>query len=151
VVDGVSDAIRAEMAAAHIRVRAWLDNGGHEQIAAEVARIARKKEELRRAAAVAGQTLHDMTPAERLEAELRARFPNIPRWRLFDGEPDLGTPYIADCRTFDVPETIQACIRNAMPGMVAITLSTRGGPAMIAAAEKAAAERGAVVVWWEGP
>lgn len=70
---------------------------------------------------------------------------------FFDPPPTDGSPWIGDCRSFDIPQTIVGCIRNAAPGMVAITLSRLGGPVMVAAAEKAAAERGACVLWWTGP
>ena len=69
-------------------------------------------------------------------------------WRGFF-EPIPDGPFIADVRTFDIPGTIAACIRNAAPGMVGVTLSRRGGPAMIAAAEEAARERGISITWIE--
>ena len=78
-----------------------------------------------------------------------AAFPGVPRWRGWLNKPT--GEYIADCRTFDIPETMAACIRNAMPGLVAITLSRQGGSAMIEAVEKAAMERGITVLWWDGP
>ena len=71
-------------------------------------------------------------------------------WRGFF-EPFPGAPYIADCRTFDIPETVAGCIEGAAPGMVAITLSRRGGAEMIRQAEIAARARGASVLWWDGP
>lgn len=75
----------------------------------------------------------------------------LKRVRIWQSPPEDGTPWLADIRTFDIPETISACIRNAAPGLVAITLSRRGGRQMIDAAEAAAAERGIRVIWWRGP
>lgn len=60
-------------------------------------------------------------------------------------------PWVADVRSFDIPETVAACIRNCAPGCVAISLSRLGGQAMIDAAEAAAAERGICILWWTGP
>lgn len=74
----------------------------------------------------------------------------IPRIRLCDSIPKSG-PWIADCRTYDIPETIAAGIRNAGPGIVAITLSRRGGMKMYEAAEAAARARGIRILWWTGP
>ena len=70
-------------------------------------------------------------------------------WRGF--EPFPGAPYIADVHSFDVPETMVACIRNAAPGLVAITASRFGGAKMIAAMEAAAADRGISILWFNGP
>lgn len=70
---------------------------------------------------------------------------------FFDTVPEDGSPYIADIRTFDVPETIAACIRNAASGLAAITFSTMGGQEMVRRAEEAASRRGATVIWWRGP
>jgi orotidine-5'-phosphate decarboxylase len=67
------------------------------------------------------------------------------------GIPADGLPWICDCRTYDIPATIAHCIRNAAPGLVAITLSMMGGKQMIEVAEQAAAERGIRVLWWFGP
>lgn len=85
------------------------------------------------------------------------RFPMVRLWRCWDDEPPLnGEPYICDIRTMDIQNTIVSAIRNAMPGMVAITLAHRVG-AMIApssyinAAQAAAKTRGAEVLWWDGP
>lgn len=68
-------------------------------------------------------------------------------WRFFDPEPT--GPYIADILTFDIPETIAACIRNAKPGLVAVRLSRRGGARMVEAATVAARDRGVAIEWTE--
>lgn len=70
---------------------------------------------------------------------------------FFDPLPQNGSPYLADCRSFDIPETIAAMITQASPGLVAVTLSRRGGPKMMDAAENAASSRGAKILWWNGP
>ena len=67
------------------------------------------------------------------------------------GAPKDGQPWIADWRSYDVPETVAAGIRNAAPGLVAVTLSMLGGRKMIEAAELAARERGIRILWWFGP
>jgi orotidine-5'-phosphate decarboxylase len=64
--------------------------------------------------------------------------------------PPSNGPWVADCKTFDIPETVAACIRNAASGMVAISLCRRGGSRMIEVAEAAAAERGIRILWWNG-
>lgn len=71
------------------------------------------------------------------------------RWRgeFFDGPLAPGTPYVADVHSFDVPETIARCIKNAQAGLVAVLLVDKGGRAMREAAEGAAAARGACVIW----
>lgn len=56
-------------------------------------------------------------------------------------------PFVADVHSFDVPATIAACIRNAVPRCAAIVLVDRGGPVMRAEAEKAAGERGMQILW----
>lgn len=68
-----------------------------------------------------------------------------------DGAPTDGSPWLCDWRSYDIPETVAWAIRNAAPGLVAITLSLIGGKQMIEAAEQAAAERGVRVLWWFGP
>ena len=68
-----------------------------------------------------------------------------------DAIPRDGSLWLLDIRTFDIPNTIEACIRNAALGLVAITLSRRGGRQMIDAAERAACARGARILWWDGP
>lgn len=65
--------------------------------------------------------------------------------------PSDGRPWVADVRTFDIPETIEACIRNVAPGCVAMSLSRLGGPTMIEVAERAAKARGIRILWWIGP
>jgi hypothetical protein len=71
--------------------------------------------------------------------------------RTWDDPPTDGSPWVADLRTFDIPVTIARCIAGAPAGLIAVTLSSRGGPQMIIAADCAARARGAVVLWWEGP
>lgn len=75
-------------------------------------------------------------------------FRRVKPWTMI---PTDGRPWVADLRTFDIPETIAACIRNAAPGCVAISLSRLGGWTMVNAAEAAARERGIRVLWWIGP
>jgi hypothetical protein len=62
--------------------------------------------------------------------------------------PTDGSPWVGDCRSFDIPNTIAAMINNAAPGLIAVTLSPRGGAAMIKAAEHAARKRGIRILWW---
>ena len=71
----------------------------------------------------------------------------VPRWRPFRGKPMPTGPFVGDCRSFDVPNTIVAMIRNAAPNCVAITLRPYGGAEMIASAERAARQRGMRVLW----
>lgn len=83
-----------------------------------------------------------------------ANFPGIPLWKIFhmEGEhPRNGESYIADWRSYDIENTMLAGIKNARPGMLAITLCDRIKPVCGESLEKAAAERGAVVLWWSGP
>jgi orotidine-5'-phosphate decarboxylase len=61
--------------------------------------------------------------------------------------PDDGSPWVADVRTFDIPETVAAMIRNAAPGLVAVTLGTGGGIQMMVVAERAARRRNVRVLW----
>jgi hypothetical protein len=61
----------------------------------------------------------------------------IQRWKPWRGEMPTG-PFIGDCRSYDIPETIAAMIRNAAPNCVAVTLRALGGERMTAAAERAA-------------
>lgn len=65
--------------------------------------------------------------------------------------PTDGQPWVADWRSYDIPETVTQGILHAAPGCVAISLSMLGGPKMIRAAEAAAATRGIRVLWWFGP
>jgi len=58
-----------------------------------------------------------------------------------------GEPYILDCRNIDIAHTIRMMVRNAPPGMVAVTIRPEGGGIMIAAAEREARHRGAHVIW----
>jgi orotidine-5'-phosphate decarboxylase len=62
--------------------------------------------------------------------------------------PTDGTPWVADCRSFDIPNTIVGMINNAAPGLVAVTLSPKGGPKMIKMAEHAARKRNIRILWW---
>lgn len=62
--------------------------------------------------------------------------------------PTDGSPYVIDCRTFDISETVCAMIRNAAPGLVAVTLSPRGGPAWIKLIERCARKRNVRILWW---
>lgn len=85
------------------------------------------------------------------------RYPMVRLWRCWADEPPLnGEAYIADIRTMDIVNTIVGAIRNAMPGLVAITLAHRVGP-MIAPAsyinivQAEARKRNAEVLWWDGP
>jgi hypothetical protein len=72
-------------------------------------------------------------------------------WRPPEPQPPKGEPYVAMIKSFDIPATIAACIRNAAPGIVAIALCRRGGREMIEAATKAAEKRKIRVIWWNGP
>ena len=71
----------------------------------------------------------------------------IPRWRPFMGKAFPTGPFVADARTFDIPETIAAMIRNAAPNCVAVTLRPYGGDRMTQAAESAARRRGVRILW----
>jgi len=67
--------------------------------------------------------------------------------------PDDGSPWIADVRSFDVPKTISGLIEAAseQKGCIAVTLSRRGGKAMIDMAQETAARCGIKIIWWNGP
>lgn len=67
------------------------------------------------------------------------------------GAPQDGRPWICDWRSYDITETVCAAIRNAAPGLVAISLSMMGGRDMINGAETAARDRGIRILWWFGP
>lgn len=69
------------------------------------------------------------------------------RQAKLESPPDDGSPWVADVRTFDIPETISALIRNAAPGLVAVTLGTGGGIPMMIAAERAARKRDIRILW----
>lgn len=74
---------------------------------------------------------------------------DLPRWRgPLDPNPfPASEPWIADVHSFDLPNTIAMCVRNVPAGCVAVVLVDRGGPAMRAAAEQAALERGVKILW----
>lgn len=57
-----------------------------------------------------------------------------------------GRPWVCDCRSIDIGDTIAAMIRNAPAGLVAISLRPYGAR-MIAAAERAARRRGVRIIW----
>ena len=67
---------------------------------------------------------------------------------LWQFPPTDGTPYVIDYRSYDIPETIANAIKNAPVGLVAITLSPRGGSKMVQAAEHAARKRNIRILWW---
>jgi orotidine-5'-phosphate decarboxylase len=62
--------------------------------------------------------------------------------------PDDGSPYVIDCRAYDITNTVSAMIRNAPPGLAAVTVSPRGGIGYVAKVERTARQRGARVLWW---
>ena len=62
--------------------------------------------------------------------------------------PTDGGPYVIDCRSWDITNTVVAMIRNAPPGLAAVTLSPRGGIRYVEQVERAARRRGARVLWW---
>lgn len=67
---------------------------------------------------------------------------------VLDGHSFDGSPYVDDCRSFDIPQTIVNMINNAAPGLVAVTLSPLGGRKMVKWAEHAARKRGIRILWW---
>ena len=85
------------------------------------------------------------------------RYPKVVLWRGgWDEAPMEGEPYVADIRSMDITNTIVGCIRNAPPGMVAITLALRVGPMFASSAyvntiQEVARTRGVEVLWWDGP
>lgn len=60
-------------------------------------------------------------------------------------------PWIADCRTYDIPQTIVTMIEGLDDNCVAVTLSLMGGHKMITAAENMAHKKGIRILWWFGP
>jgi hypothetical protein len=76
-------------------------------------------------------------------------FDDVPRWHgPLDPNPmPTSGPWIADVHSFDIPNTIATCVRSVGVGCVAVVLVDRGGPAMRAAAEQAANERGVKILW----
>lgn len=60
-------------------------------------------------------------------------------------------PFVLDCRSFDIPETISEMVKNlkrSRPNCIAITLSPLGGPRMIAMAERAARQCSMRILWF---
>jgi len=56
-------------------------------------------------------------------------------------------PWVCDCRTFDIPNTIASLIRYLPASAVAVSLRPEGGAAMVAVAEREARRRGMRVLW----
>ena len=78
----------------------------------------------------------------------------IHKIKIFRPFPVDGKPWILDLRTYDIPETIIACICSAYksaPNLVAVTLSRMGGFKMILEAEKIAQKLNIRILWWIGP
>lgn len=66
---------------------------------------------------------------------------------VFNGEHLLPGPFVLDQRTYDVPETIEAWIRNMPDNCVAFSLRWQGGKRMVRRAERAARKRGKRILW----
>ena len=68
---------------------------------------------------------------------------------ILSGELDklTGEPYILDCRNCDIEWTIRMMIRNAPPGMVAVSLRPEIGGFAMPGAEREARRRGARIIW----
>jgi len=64
------------------------------------------------------------------------------KWKLDD--PDL--LFVVDCRSFDIPNTMQHYVRNLPLGTIAVSLRPYGAR-MIQAAERAARKRGVRILW----
>lgn len=73
----------------------------------------------------------------------RIRPPDVLRG-VFDR---IDGPYILDCRNIDITWTIRMMIRNAPPGLVAVSLRPEIGAQGIRAAEREARRRGARIFW----
>ena len=71
----------------------------------------------------------------------------IPRYRPSRMESLPDGLFIADIRTFDIPETIVGMIRGAPSNCVAVTLRPYGGARMVAMAERAARHKGIRILW----
>lgn len=69
----------------------------------------------------------------------------LPRHKPWHGPLPTG-PFVGDARTYDIPETIGAMIRNAAPNCVAVTLRPIGST-MIATAEREARRKGIRIIW----
>lgn len=70
----------------------------------------------------------------------------IRRIRPGSAAPADGAPWVADMRLADIPSVVAGCIRNAAPGLVAISLR-RSTPAMAEASQAAADARGVRIMW----
>ena len=74
----------------------------------------------------------------------------IKRWRLwYEGEPPKNEPFICDWRSYDIPNTVVACIRSLPANCVAITLRPTpwAGRMFIPAVERAARKKGIRIIW----
>jgi len=76
----------------------------------------------------------------------RIRPTDILRWPVHPFWSD-GQPYVWDCRIIDIASTLAAAIRNAPPGLVAVSVRPEIGHHAIALVERAARRRGARVIW----
>lgn len=65
--------------------------------------------------------------------------------------PTSGEPYVFDWRSYDIPETVCAGIRNAAPGLVAVILAFVPLVTYVRAIERAARRRGVRVIWCKRP
>lgn len=71
----------------------------------------------------------------------------IPRWRPYYSRPQPVGAFVADVRSFDIPETVAAMVRGAPKNCIAISLRPLGGQRMIAAAEREARRKGIRLIW----
>lgn len=58
-----------------------------------------------------------------------------------------GEPYILDCRNCDIEWTIRMMVRNAPPGMVAVSIRPEIGGFALPGVEREARHRGARIIW----
>lgn len=58
-----------------------------------------------------------------------------------------GKPYVWDCRIIDIDNTLVAGIKNAPPGLVAVSVRTQVSERALHIVERAARHRGARVIW----